>query len=99
MEGNDALLPNDNVAQCRLCSETCRSINANPPQKFEEHYFVALLRDNAMRRRVDLVSFRKELLEALPMTMTFEGFWYDSVLWGRIWTVSYQSSKSSRLKL
>lgn len=73
-EGQEEAIPFKSLVQCRECGHTASASNAYPPRKYEEHEYQGVA---AMGSRVEPVTFRRKLLDLLPMRLTLGGFDLD----------------------
>ena len=73
-ETEDEALPLEMIAQCSVCGHTSSVSNAFPPRKYEEHEYGTV---TSYSKRVDPVTFRRRLLDLIPMRVCIQGIDVD----------------------
>ena len=98
-EGIEKTLPPSELLVCKSCGHTSSIDDETPARKFEEHEFQPMPLNT---KRVSPETFKKELLNLLPMRIELHGFNIggiskpenmDSACWSS-WTEALQSSTS-----
>jgi hypothetical protein len=70
-EGVEECIPIENLVHCKECGQTMSAGNAYPPRQFEEHVFEPIAK---VMPRTEPSTFRKKLLDLLPMRVCMDGF-------------------------